>query len=264
MTLQDFLIPLEPKVDGTLNLKRFFDTGALDFFVMLSSAASVAGTSGQANYNAGNAVQDALASFTQSSNCHFLAFNPGIIEDAEVIVGNETRVQALTRSGFTPIPRDDLEKMLQYLLSPTARSDNLGMIVAGFTPRSLLGGTSVNGNIRSPMFTHTHQVENVEAKAETKFKKKLFKDILAAGNTEELLTHTVEAVSSKLAHLIGLGNDVIDLDKPIYDFGVDSLVAIELKNWMKKEFDASLQSLEILDEQDIPSLAKKILERSKA
>ena len=52
------------------------------------------------------------------------------------------------------------------------------------------------------------------------------------------------------------------LHKPIYDFGIDSLIAIELRNWIKREFKASLRSLEILDEGSIVSLVEKILARS--
>jgi hypothetical protein len=63
MTVDIFNYVLRTKLHGTLNLQKNFSKEDLDFFISLSSAVSFLGTSGQANYNAGNAVQDALAQF---------------------------------------------------------------------------------------------------------------------------------------------------------------------------------------------------------
>ena len=261
MTSEDFQVPLNTKMRGTQNLRNAFETEHLEFFAMLSSAASILGTSGQGNYSAGNAFQDALASFNESSTCHYIAFNPGVIEGAEVTKNSEAQIQA--RYGFLPIPRKDLEKMLEYLLSPTARADGCTNLVAGFNTQSLTSSTSINGNSKSPMFTHTRDVGEIETVAATKAATKSFKEVLESGNAEDALSYTIDSVATKLSNLIGLGAEAIDLEKPIYDFGVDSLIAVELRNWIKKEFSSALQSLEILDEQNIPSLARKILDRSK-
>jgi hypothetical protein len=53
---------LDPKVHGAWNLHRRAAQLDLDFFVMFSSLASLLGSAGQANYMAGNAFMDALAS----------------------------------------------------------------------------------------------------------------------------------------------------------------------------------------------------------
>ncbi len=56
-----FRAPLQPKVAGAWNLHRLSAQAPLDFFVLYSSVAGVLGTSGQANYAAGNSFLDSLA-----------------------------------------------------------------------------------------------------------------------------------------------------------------------------------------------------------
>lgn len=44
--------------------------------------------------------------------------------------------------------------------------------------------------------------------------------------------------------------------------GLDSLVAVELRNWVKRYFDAQLQLAEILANQTLHALAEKVSMRS--
>jgi acyl carrier protein len=263
MTLQDFQVPFKTKVSGTLALQKIFGDKNLDFFIMLSSAANIVGTSGQGNYNAGNAVQDAIAQAAAPNGCHYLAFSPGMIEGTEVIRDNETRVKALSRSGFTSIRQDELDRLLEYILSPDARTDRLPGIIVGFNSESLAQAVSINGNIRSPMFTHVLDSTKHEPKKGNVTKEKSFREILDTGDKEVALSYTITALGKKLSSLISIDPEALDLEKPIFELGLDSLIAIELRNWIKREFEASLQSLEILDEQSVTALSRKIIERSK-
>jgi hybrid polyketide synthase/nonribosomal peptide synthetase ACE1 len=61
MTLKDLNMVLRPKVNGSINLDRLFHDSPLDFFVFFSSAASVTGNAGQANYSAANFFMGSLA-----------------------------------------------------------------------------------------------------------------------------------------------------------------------------------------------------------
>jgi acyl carrier protein len=65
-TWERFAPVLAPKVEGSWNLHRLTRALPLDFFVMFSSLAAVAGAPGQANYAAANAFQDALATYRRS------------------------------------------------------------------------------------------------------------------------------------------------------------------------------------------------------
>lgn len=95
MTYEDFLVASRVKVDGTLSLERIFASDHLQFFLMLSSAVNIVGASGQANYNAGNSVQDALARARNlpGQTCQYTSLSIGWIEDAVHTTRDEARLK---------------------------------------------------------------------------------------------------------------------------------------------------------------------------
>ena len=68
MTLQDFSAVVNVKFLGAWNLFKAARKPGLKFFACLSSAASIQGNPGQANYAAGNRIMSALASHLSANN----------------------------------------------------------------------------------------------------------------------------------------------------------------------------------------------------
>lgn len=93
MDHDDFLLGSRVKVDGTLQLEKAFTSPSLAFFLVLSSAVNVLGASGQANYNAGNSVVEAMATARQGRDCRYMSLSPGWIEDASFTVDDESRLK---------------------------------------------------------------------------------------------------------------------------------------------------------------------------
>lgn len=60
MTLEDWKLGINPKVQGTWNLHTLLPRG-MDFFICFSSASGIIGPGGAANYAAGNTYMDAFA-----------------------------------------------------------------------------------------------------------------------------------------------------------------------------------------------------------
>jgi acyl carrier protein len=54
-----------------------------------------------------------------------------------------------------------------------------------------------------------------------------------------------------------------DPNNPIVVYGLDSLVAIEIRNWITRELEVRLQVLELLTSSSITALAETILRKSK-
>jgi acyl carrier protein len=68
-----------------------------------------------------------------------------------------------------------------------------------------------------------------------------------ASSPAEKLTIAREAVATRLAELLGIAADDVDSDKPVSRYGVDSLVAGELRNWLIKTFGLELTMLQLLN-----------------
>lgn len=67
-----------------------------------------------------------------------------------------------------------------------------------------------------------------------------------------------ERIKKKLADLLQLSVDAVDLNKPMTHYGVDSLMAIELITWVSQECGLKITQLEVLSGMTAASLVKKI------
>lgn len=98
MTLEQFTRVLRPKVEGSLNLDRLFGDEPLDFFVFFSSAATVAGNPGQANYTTANLFMSGLASQRRQRGLSASVVELGLIMGTGYIT--REKGDALTRPSF--------------------------------------------------------------------------------------------------------------------------------------------------------------------
>jgi hypothetical protein len=55
----------------------------------------------------------------------------------------------------------------------------------------------------------------------------------------------------------------IDSGKPIHFYGVDSLVAVEFRNWLRKNLEADIEVLDIVGNDSIRALSEEIAKASK-
>ncbi|KAL9031138.1 MAG: hypothetical protein Q9196_000814 [Gyalolechia fulgens] len=272
-TYDDFRSVTKIKVDGTLALHRAFASSELTFFLSLSSVSSIVGASAEASYNAGNALQDALAHQEQlySGKTRFLTINFGWIEDAVLTANDETRQGALRRAGFSRTSSKELSRFFDYILfAATDPKSTLSQAIIGFDAESLAGATAYNGTIHSALFSQVRDPRRAlegeegagaEASAGTG---QTFEQVISEGNTEAVADFISAAVTAQLARLISVDTGSIDARQgSILALGLDSLVAVELRNWVMRQFDAPLQSTEILANQTVQTLAEKIATRSK-
>lgn len=227
---------LLPKVQGAWHLHRLTGGLSLDFFLLFSSAASLLGARGQANYAAANAFLDGLACHRRSRGLPGLALNWGAW--AEVGMAARSGVLAkLPQSGEEAIPvQKGLELLGKLLREPAAQIGILPIQWARFLEQ--------HGGGR-PFF---ERVLNPGRKsASTHASKK-------AGNTAELLSVLAQAAAQDrpglldthlrtvLAQLIGMDLErlPVDDDTGFIALGLDSLTSIELRNTLQRSLGCSL------------------------
>ncbi|KAJ4414976.1 Type I Iterative PKS [Gnomoniopsis sp. IMI 355080] len=265
MNHDEFLTASKVKIDGTFNLEQAFASSHLDFFIMLSSAANIIGNSGQASYNAGNAVQDAIAQSRKDSGCRFLSLDIGWIEDAQLTVDDETRLSNIRRAGLRAIHPDEMERYFDFALEDV-NTNRQPQAIIGFDSSSLANATTHNGTVHSALFCHVRGL-NLSAAALTgqpssNVNLVSFAEALSCGNREVAIDLAAAGITGHLARLISVDTRLIDpREGSILALGLDSLVSIELRNWIMREYSAPLQSAEILTDQTIHALAEKVVSR---
>ena len=266
MTLDDFQVPLQTKMYGTRHLSEALEDSPLDFFIMLSSLSGVVGSRGQANYAAGNTFQDALAHYHIASKTHYMALDLGMMEGTDAYRDRmgRARVTNLVRQGWVPVKHDELLAIVDYAMSPQARNDSCHQAAIGIDGRSIHEADNATPTMKSAIFTHIRGSYNSKSLTENpSANTRVREHILAATSAAEVSKVINSAISQRLSSITMLDIDSIDLETPLLDYGLDSLTAAELKNWILKELEAPIQASEILDESSIRSLGIKVVSRSR-
>jgi len=89
----------------------------------------------------------------------------------------------------------------------------------------------------------------------------------SAVKTSKSYDEALQLVSNGLMDIVSavlmVPREEMDQSRPIVVYGLDSLVAIEIRNWITRELEASLQVLELLTSNSITALAGTILKKSR-
>lgn len=222
-----FVRPLGPKVDGSWVLHQATLGMRLDFFVLYSSVASVMGSSGQGNHAAANAFMDGLAAQRQAQGLPGLAISWGAWSEIGAAADRQVdrRVAAQGLDVIAP------QRGLQWL----------EQLMAGATPHVAVFPVRWNEflarrGVRMPFVSGFAGSKGSPGKASDAAAPRaapgaaLLEQLQQASATRrhELL---LAFVGDHVARVIGAPNrEAIDPRQPLNEMGLDSLMAVELRN----------------------------------
>ncbi|KAK8077830.1 Highly reducing polyketide synthase curS1 [Apiospora saccharicola] len=84
-----------------------------------------------------------------------------------------------------------------------------------------------------------------------------------AADKEQAVDWIAEGLVAKVADILQVPASEVDPARPMYRYGVDSLVALEVRNWIAREMKANMALLEILAAVPMDVFTGKIAEESK-
>jgi len=265
MNSEDWRVPHGPKVTGTLNLDDAFSSPNLDFYITLSSVSGIMGQAAQANYAAGNCFQDAyIRQRNGQTRTRYFTLNVGAIPDSESIASmTEVNVQQdlITEFGMS---FEELYQTLRYAMDPNTSLRGSAQSIMGFNRQSIFASRDEFAQ-RNPFFsmlpyTQDEMAANSSGSGAKRDTEQLLRN---AKSLEEAVAIISEAIVDRFVTFLNLSLDDVSLDQPLALMGMDSLVSIELKNWMVRVFKAILQASELSSAPSIVDLAKTLASRSK-
>ncbi|OJD32083.1 polyketide synthase [Diplodia corticola] len=277
----------EPKTRGSWNLldglsaatsktkKQTITNGSSSstpppFFILLSSITGVIGNTAQANYAAGNTFEDALARHARrrlgvaatsvdvglvTDSSHFTA--AGEFGELDGYInryshgwkGLKTTVEELLvlAAALMRDPAAPAQVVLGLGDALVRRPDAGGFQNdRKFDLRVARGGAGAGGEGE----------DGGARKAGTA-------ELLAKAATLAEATAAVEEdIKAQIAAAVGVAVDEVDAQRPLFDFGVDSLKAVEIRNRSLKELKSDISVFELLSSTPLAELAAKIATRS--
>ena len=276
MTFDDWTTSTKPKVQGSWNLHSLLPNG-LDFFILLSSISGIIGNGGQANYAAGNTYMDALAHYRVAHSEKATALDLGWMEAEGVVAESEALQRGMQASGFmAPISQKEFFALLDHYCDPTLelpkKPEDTQLITGLETPAAMLvkgidtSSSSAAHFLRSPPFRHLHQIPlpghlstsspGLPSSLTATASGPPLSTLLSQSPTlASAITHILHSLTLKLSRSLGLSPDDIEPSKPLHAYGVDSLLAVELRNWIRVECGAEVAVFDIMGGQALGEVA---------
>jgi hypothetical protein len=87
--------------------------------------------------------------------------------------------------------------------------------------------------------------------------------IPTATSASEVADSIINALSARLAKDLQCNIDNIDRFRPLHDYGIDSLMAVEIRTWIIIKMQAEVSLFDVLSGGSLNALAIKIAKSSK-
>ncbi len=240
-----------PKVKGAWNLHTLTHDLELDFFVLFSSVLSLVGARGQANYLAANAFLDSLAHYRRRRGKHAIAINWGPWSGVGMAAGRGT-----TNSSLISHVQDEqispsqglrlLEKVLlrnptQVVILPAAWRNTISRVPSSLIPRML----------RELVGERRANVLPVQTPAAAEFVTRVKRAPL-----KKRPGMIANYLQGQVADLLRLDPATPPrLDQGVFDLGMDSLMAIDLRTRLETDLGLSLPATLVFEHSSIQALA---------
>jgi len=268
MSVEAWAAAIRPKVDGSWNLHTLLPKG-MDFFLLLSSHSGLLGAHGQSNYAAGNVFQDELARYRATQGEKATSIDLGSMSAIGYVAKNTDVIAQALKQGLEDFSEQELLSLLEVYCDrdlPMLNASDARIVTPVGIPAVLeANGITEPSWMSKPVFKHLHQISIAGQTASAEAKPtRSWEALLREAKTVPDAESTVrEAIQKQLAGLLAIGMDDVDTSKPVHSYGVDSLVAIELRNWFVRSIGADVAVFEILGNSTIANLARDVAGKSR-
>lgn len=273
MTYAQWKEPLQPKIKGSRNLHEYFDSswdGTLDFFIMCSSVSGVIGNPSQAAYAAGNTYQDALAAHRRAHGLRAVAIDLGIMRDVGVLAEKKAESGVLGQwEDAVGIPEPVFHALIKSIIHSQHEGEDVpAQVVTGLGAADVWISNDLPlpyyfSDARfGPLAVTTGAGGDGHRQTGTTATVSLGSQLSSVSSMEQASQIVTEALVKRTAEILQMPPSEVDPAQPLYRYGVDSLTAIEVRNWISRELKANIALLEIVSAVPIREFAAKIAEKS--
>jgi len=212
------------------------------------------GNRGQANYAAANSFMDSLAHYRTARGERATSLNMGFFLSASAVAESSSlRDHFASKLPFVPVNKPELHALLSIYYDTSASRPIQGdcQDILGLTTSQEMYKRNPEGAywLQKPAFRqilatdHTVQArkdssQHVSSGAGT--------SLSSADSVEATGAVVMELLPTKLSSALGINKDDFSSKQPMHSYGIDSLVAVELRNWFSKELNVDIAVFDML------------------
>lgn len=210
---------LAPKVRGAELLDKLTSDDPLDHFVLYSSATTLVGNPGQANYVAANGYLEGLARKRRAKGRPGLAVAWGAISDAGYLARNEDVNEMLSRKlgRHALTAKEALDGLMALMVQPS--QENVGLAALGYARIDWQAARKDLALVGTPLVGLLGLGDEDETGADGAI------DLAAMleGMDQVTAAQTVaKLLAAEIGKILRIAPEEIDPHKPLSDIGMDS------------------------------------------
>ncbi|MEO1403214.1 MAG: SDR family NAD(P)-dependent oxidoreductase, partial [Cyanobacteria bacterium J06635_1] len=268
---------LAAKVQGTWNLHRLSADDELDCFVLFSSVTAVLGPAARGPYAAANLFLDAMAHYRSQLGLPCLSVdwgawaNTGMAQEIRTQRKRWQKVQMLTpETGLDWLERLMAHSVHQIGIFPVDWQAFPKRFSGEHAPRYYESLTQPSTAERSATAAspqpdaqpaqarvQSPTVSQPSVQPQTLTLSQMPSSTSADPREESLQHHLAQGIST----MLGLESAAeLDPHQPLEVYGLDSLMTLELRNWLLKEFQVELPVVQLAKSRSIAELGKQLLQ----
>ncbi|GAP88125.1 putative polyketide synthase [Rosellinia necatrix] len=282
MPFEDWEAVIQPKIEGTWNLHNALARQSLDFFVLFSSFAGLIGQRGQANYASASTFLDAFVQFRHRIGLPASVLDVGAVADVGFVAERPDLIQFFKTTSHYFLQEQDVLDSVELAIKKSKPSlskpngsfvsdSQIALAMRSTIPLSSPQNRNVWRRDARLSLYHTLEAEagrDGAAAGETTGTGDNDEDAeirrLLAAAEADLSIVTQDTFTEQLAQRIGVAFfnfmmksiEELDINAPFASLGIDSLVAIEVRNWLRLSLGIELSVLEIMRSESLLALAK--------
>ena len=282
MDLDSWNAAVRPKVEGTWNLHNLLPKD-MDFFVLFSSVGGTFGYYGQSNYASANTFLDSFVQYRQNLGLAASVMDIGPVDDVGYVSRTPATRETLLATLETLLTEQDFLDTLQLAIarssttyaperrnSPLSGHQNPSHIVQALESRIPImdpqNSSMWKRDHRMAIYRNIQKYSAVEATEVAEHLKQFLSTVVSdpskldeKSSADIIAKELGKCVSSFLMK----GDEEIDLSLTLTAAGVDSLVAIEVRNWWKQNLGVDVSVLELMGGGSVEQLGELAAKRIK-
>ncbi|KAL3253036.1 hypothetical protein ABHI18_009756 [Aspergillus niger] len=263
MSYEDWTTSLATKVQGTWNLHNALQGRSLEFFIVFSSAVSMIGNPGQANYAAANSFLDGFVLYRRGLGLPASLVSLGPVDEMGLMSQQPELLSKARQASHHMMGEGDVLKAFQLAL--LSAKDGLSttrpaIVVSGLSPAVMTSNPWLQQDARFSTLPTGTDVSTTGDIDDEQLQRQLLSlrddpTPLIDGSCEALI---IEKLGEQIATHNGLTEEM-DADQ----YGrleVDSLMGLQIKHWLRRKVEVEVSLGDIIKAKTVGNITKLVTE----
>ena len=260
MTYSQWATVMGPKLNGTRNLDKLFREN-VDFFILLSSANGVLGSTSQANYAAAGSYQDALSRHRAALGLPAVTIDLGVVNSVGFVAEADDGIKdRLVKLGHRALEETEVLALVDSAIRNPCRTPRTAQLVTGITGTTVGTAEPRFAGLRRPAGTTPSTSPGITWGSNQR-EPSLHEQMTLAPSPSEAIILVECAIINKVAEMFVVPPADIDPTLSLATYGVDSLVAVELRNWLVPRARIEMSVFELLGSKSVRELAGRVVKK---